>query len=303
MKSTITKMYDYKLAEIPAEQRLWRIKDEEIAQKLEVLSSNHAYETEPETVEKFDSVACGGKSAVPRWNRSSLRFYPGRGLCDAAIENALIGAKVGESRTVQTEEGEITLTVTRVIRRQRMPVGDALVKAEGIEGVETPADYYRWYREQNEPERRTNATLLMAYQLIKKIAGKSEFSIDEAEKRTWLNERVDAIYNAMLAAGIDPTIPEEGFDFLTEEQAKAKIYQNFEPLFNNYVTCGYLVETLAGVDAETFCEQGLAKLAAEHNMTADELLKSNGKSICYDKLLQDKALELLAAYTAQFLEE
>ena len=303
MKSTITKMYDYKQMEIPAECGLWRIKDEEITEKLETLSHNHAYETEPETVEKFDSVACRGESAIARWNRKSLRFYPGRKLCDTAIENALVGAKVGESRAVKTDEGEITLTVTRIIRRQNMPVGDELVKAEDIEGVETVADYCRWYREQNEPERRTFATMRMAYQLIEEVAEKSEFSFDEEEKHTWVNSRVDAVYDAMLQAGVDPTIPKEGFDFLTEEQAKANMYADFAPLFNSHVVCSYLVETLSGVDADAFCEEGLAKLASDNNTTVEDLLKSSGKAMCYGKLLQDKALELLAQYTEQFLED
>lgn len=304
MKSTIIKLYDYKQAVIPAEWGLWRITDGEVAEKLETLSHNHAIETEPDTVERFDSVACSGKSEAARWNRKSLRFYPGRKLCDADIENALIGAKIGESRTVRTEEGEITLTVTRIVRRRSMPVGDELVKAEGIDGVTTVADYYRWYREQNEPERRMNACMRTAYQLIHQIAENSEYSFDEGEKRTFVSDRVDRIYQAMVMAGADPTIPKEGFDFLTEEQAKANMYDQFEPTFSAYVACGYLVKTLGGVDdLDAFCEAGLERLAADLNLSVDTLLENNGEAMCYDKLLQDKALELLAVYTEQFLED
>ena len=302
MKSRIVSAYDYKQAEIPAELGLWRVRDEEIAAKLETLSHDHAYETEPETVERFDSVACSGESTISRWNRTSLRFYPGRRLCDAAIEDALIGAKPGETRSVTTEEGDIALTVTRVIRRVNMPVSDELVQAENIEGVMTVADYERWYRDQNEPERRINATFRMAYHLIEAMMEKSEFAFDENEKHDFLAEQVDIIYDAMVQAGVDPTIPKEGFDFLTEEQAKANMIADFAPRFTEYVTCAHLVELLAGVDAEALCEETLPRLAAENNMTAEALLEGSGKSMCYGKILQDKALELLVPYVEQFLE-
>lgn len=303
MKSTVIKLYDYTQFEIPAEWKLWRIKDEEIAAKLETLSHNHAFEADVDTVELLDSVACRGESESPRWNRPVMLFYPGRKLCDTAIENALVGAKVGESRKVTTPDGNVTLTVTRIIRRRNMPVGDELVKAEGIDGVETVADYYRWYREQNEPERRTNAAMLIAYQMIKRIAAESEFSFDEEEKRAFVTDQVDRFYRALVLAGIDPTIPKEGFDFLTEEQAKANMYADYEPFFNTYVACWHLVKSLAGVDAEAFCEAGLEKLAADNNMTVEAMLENSGRDACYGKLLQDKTLELLAAYTEQFLED
>lgn len=303
MKSTVTDMYDYKSWKIPAELTLWRIADEEINQQLERLSHDHAYETDADTVELLDSVACRGESESPRWNRPVLLIYPGRRLCAEELETALVGAKVGESRTVTTPDGDVKLTVTRIVRRRNMPVGDNLVKAVGIEGADTVKDYFRWYREQNEPERRSNAAMRIAYQLIKQITEKSEFNFDEDEKRAWLNDRVDRFYQALVLAGIDPTVPQDGTDFLTEEQAKANMYVSFEPQFSCCIVCGHLVETLTGVDAETFCEENMEKLAADNHMSAEELIAKSGKSACCDKLLQDKALALLAAYTEQFLED
>ena len=302
MKSTVVKMYDYKSWEIPAEITLWRITDGEIEQQLERLSHDHAYEMDADTVELLDSVACRGECESSRWNRAVLLIYPGRKLCAGEMETALIGAKVGESRTAATPDGDVKLTVTRIVRHRNLPIGDELVKAVGIKDVETVEDYYRWYRDQNEPERRVNAAMRIAYQMIKQISEKSEFCFDEDEKHAWLSDRVDRFYNAMVLAGIDPTVPQEGFDFLTEEQAKAKMYANFEPQFRSYVACGHLVETMTGVAAETFCEEGLERLAADNNMSAEAMVERSGRYMCYDKLLQDKALSLLTAYTEQFLE-
>ena len=143
----------------------------------------------------------------------------------------------------------------------------------------------------------------IAYQMIKQIVEKSEFCFDENEKRDWLNDRVERYYRALVLSGIDPTIPEEGTVFLTEEQAKAKMYAGFEPQFSIYVVCGHLVETLTGVAAETFCEEAIEELATDNNMSVEELVERSGKYACYDKLLQDKALALLATYAEQFLED
>ncbi len=303
MKSKVTKPYDYKQAEIPAELRLWRVRDEEIQEKLETLSHNHAYETEPETVEKFDSVACRGESAVARWNRSSLRFYPGRGLCDAAIENALLGAKVGERRTVATDEGEIALTVTRIVRRAHYPIGDELVKLEHIDGVNTVADYCDWYRKQNEPERRALAPKRMAYYLTQEVKEKSEFSFDEEEKRAFVTDCVDRIYDSMVQAGIDPTIPKEGFDFLTEEQAKEKMYGEQEWAFTAFVVHTYIVEQVFGLNMEDVCQEGLEKLAAENGTTPDALRATSCDAMIQGNFAHEKAIELLGSYAEQFLED
>ncbi len=85
MKSTITKLYDYKQAVIPAERLRWRVPDKEIAAQLETLSRNHAYEMEPETVQTGDRVACRSGSAAARWNRETLLLFPGHEFLPAAL--------------------------------------------------------------------------------------------------------------------------------------------------------------------------------------------------------------------------
>ncbi len=302
MKSTITQLYDYKQSVIPAEMRLWRVKDEEVRERLETLSRNHALEAEAEKVQNGDSVACRGESQAARWNRETLLFYPGRGLCAPELENACVGAKVGESRTVQTAEGEVTLTVKRIIRRSNMPIGDELVKLEGIEGVETVADYDRWYREDKSVSYRQRALRQSANFLLDEIQEKSKLSIDQEEKDAWMWERINMIYNSLIAAGIDPKIPQEGFDFLTEEQAKEKMFKEQEWTFTAYVVQAYMAEKLSGQSMEEICQAGLEAMAAEHGMTVEALRATSCDAMIYGKFAVEKALEELCKYTEQFLE-
>ncbi len=303
MRSTITKLYDYKQAVIPAELLNWHVPDEEIAAQLETLSRNHAYEMEPETVQTGDSVACRSESAAARWNRETLLLFPGRNLCDSALENACAGARVGESRTVSTPEGEVTLTVKRILRRANMPVGDELVQAEHIDGVNTVTEYYDWYRADKRDFNRMRAKYQSASFLLDEIQAHSEYAIDQEEKREWMTQQVNALYNTLVDAGMDPKIPEEGFNFLTEEQAKEKLYGEYEWSFKPFVTQAYVVEHVFGLNLEDVCREGLEKLAAENGATPDALRASSCDAMIQSNFAREKAIELLGSYAEQFLED
>lgn len=303
VKSTITKLYDYSLCALPDECRLWRISDEELQAHLEMLSRNHAFEAEVDTVRMGDSVACRSESSESYWSRPVLLFYPGREICDAEAENACVGAKLGEKRTVTMEGAEVTLTVERILRRSNMPIGDALAKAEGIEGVETLDAYRKWYRQTNEPTRALHASYRGAMFLLHRIAEKSEFLLDEEEKRTWLTNRVNRLYDALVDAGFDPKIPKEGFDFLTEEQAKAKMYAEQEHFFTEYVADCYMLEKLTGCTVQDVVNERLPALAAGVGMSVEEIIRQSGEAMVYGKFASEGAMEALSDYTKRFLEE
>lgn len=302
MKSTITKPYDYHQSAIPQELLTWRIPDAEIAEHLQVLSRNHAYEEDVDVVQMGDSVACSAESACERWNRSVMLFYPGRELCEPEVENACLGACMGESRTVYMDGQPVKLTVKRIVRRSNMPVGPALIRAEGIDGVETVEEYYTWYRRTNEPTRKLHASYRAASFLMDEMAKKSEFLIDDEEKTAWLNDRVDKVYEALLDAGADPTIPKEGFDFLTVEQAKANMFQQFEPFFADYVTQAYFVETQTGRSIEQVVEERLEAMCKAEGYSAEEVREKSGFAMISGKFAYEAALELLAEYTKGLLE-
>lgn len=302
MKSTITKLYDYRQSTIPAELLTWRISDEELKQHMDVLSHNHAFEADVDAVRMGDSVACKAESKCPRWNRPVMLFYPGRELCDSELENACVGACAGESRMISVDGQPVKLTVTRIVRRSNMPIGDELAKEEGIEGVETLDDYCDWYRKSNEPTRKLHASYRAASFLLDEIAKKSEFAIDAEEKNTWLNDRVDKVYDALVDAGADPTIPKEGFDFLTVEQAKANMFRQFEPFFTDYVAQAYLVETKTGTPIEQIAMEKLEAMCKAEGYSVEEVFEKSGMAMIYGKFAFETALEILAEYTKEFLE-
>lgn len=302
MKSTVKKLYDHQQSTIPQELLVWRISDDEMKQHLDVLSHNHAFEADVDIVQVGDSVACKVESECPHWNRPVMLFYPGRELLAPELENACVGAGIGESRVINMEGQPVKLTVTRIVRRSNMPVGDELARAEGIEGVETLRDYCDWYRQTNEPTRKLHASYRVASFLLDEIAKKSDLFIDQEEKNAWINDRVDKVYDALVDAGADPTIPKEGFDFLTVEQAKANMFRQFEPFFAEYVAQVYMVETKTGCSIEQIVQEKLEAMCEADGYSAEEVYEKSGKAMVYGKFAFETALELLAEYTKEFLE-
>lgn len=311
MRSTITHMFDFTQAHIPDKYRQWRIADEEISRALETLAHDRARLEDVSEVRMFDAVQCRGVSDQPRWNRQNLLFYPGRGLCEAVFEEACLGKEVGETYTVTTGDGDVTLTVERIVRRIIPNVDDTLVQTEGIADVDTVADYFRWYKERNEPERYENAVGNTAFALLEEIAKKSVFSLDQEEKDAWCREEGKRIYDIHVASGMDPTIPEDGTDFLTEEEALAKICAQQEPRFNSYVAAAYLVESLGGQSTEQVYEKWIREIAAESELPPDAgtddpieyVERESGKAFLRDMAYMEAAIGLLRPYATSLVEE
>ncbi len=300
MKSRVTNLYDYHQYRPPEELRRWRVPDNQIDDRLDLLSRNHSLQADVDSVQEKDSVACRGESTVPRWNQPVLFFYPGYGLCE--VEDALLGMKVGESKTVSTTEGEITLTVLRILRRVNHPVDDALVQLESIEGVQTLEDYRRWYRETTEDKNREEQPIRMAYGLQNAIEENSACDIDPEEESRCVREYANQFYDAMTATGQDLTIPEDGVTFLTEEQAREKVYQQFLPMYRRYVICRAIMEEIGHMDYETAFQVGLKEAAESHGNQPEDLLAQGRTWNIEEYAMEFGAIRVLAELCKQYLE-
>lgn len=306
MKSKVIKLYDYTQAEIPAKLRLWRIGEEEIDRQLILLSHSHARELDVTEVQTGDCVVCLGKSAVMRWNKPVLLFYPGSGLCEKVIEDALVGMKPGESKAVAASEGDVTLTVRRIVRREAHPINDELVKLENVEGVETVEAYRRWYREKTEKRNRDHDIGYLARHLLEEIEKNSEYEIDEAEETAWAEKNAEQARRADEANGIDPTIPVEGTDFLTEEQVKEKYIQLVRPFFRGRFVHKAIALALSGKDEETLFREELARQAEKwYHISVEELLEQikDSEEMIRDNAFHIAAEMLLRDYSEKLLEE
>lgn len=303
MKSTITKLYDRSQYQPGDQLRRWRVSQQQIQAKLDKLCADHAGEMDVEIVCAGDSVACRGESQSPLWNRPLLLFYPGHGLCDKALEDAILGMTVGESKTVSTAGIRVTLTVTRIVRRVPSPLTDELVRLEKMEGVDTVEAYKTWYRKTTEEANREQALHAVIKDILRTITENSEVSIDPEEESAWCKAAGDYDYDRDVRAGDDPTIPEEGIEFLTEEQARQKYYEEMKPYFRAYAVNWYLLETLWQADPETICRDGIREMAENSGMTVEKLMETTEPCLLRELMVRCAVQDRLAAEAEKYLED
>lgn len=297
MNSTVKKLFDMKQVDVPAELRRWRICPAEVEAQLARLASAHPVESHPDTVSLGDSVLCCTRSTDPKWCRDAVPFYPGRGLLPAELENAIIGLHPQQSITAQN----IEIRVLEITRRQPTPLTDAIICAEGIDGVTSVDGYRTWWQTKTEQERRRDAVHRIGYFLQEAIVSRSEFECDEAELDALAQDLAKKQYQAMLNAGIDPTIPEDGVDFLTEEEALQKIAAESRQRLYSCIVNQYYATSVAAMTAEQY-ESALLEMARSMNKTYAELEEYAGDFMIHDYIYGQVFSQDLFRYAETLVE-
>ena len=219
--SRVVKLYDYHQSQIPEEMLHWRVTDEEIQEKLQEMAARKIVLAPAACAEAGGGVRCVCVEGTSLKGRKSVLLYPGRKLPGAEkAEEAVLGKKPGEVFEAEISGEKLLLRVEEILRKQSAPpVTDELVKEQGIEGVETMEDYARWYREKHEESRKSQRRWQINGFWNREMEAKSELDIDEAEQWAWAMAYGRWQYEGQLERGMNPFIPDEGTELLTEEQA------------------------------------------------------------------------------------
>ena len=213
---------------------IWHADDADIENQLHVLANSFAEKLNADTVQKGDSVllVCTEGTLSDR----DVLLFPGTEMQKDA-ENAVLGSKIGEIISVKINNAEQTLTVKKIVRNAVAEINDELIKKAGIDGVSTVDEYRTWYCAEKENENREQAQKQISGFIFDEIVKNSDYDIDAEELSAWADEMAKAEFEDMLAMGEDPRIPDEGFDFLTDEEAVEKIKTEIEPQFNMKLVC------------------------------------------------------------------
>ncbi len=303
MQSKVVKLYDYMQTEIPDEVREWKITDGEILEALELLGKDHARLSRVESVKKGDSVVCVCTEGTDTMKRRTILLYPGRSLTGAEeAESTVIGCKKGDLFSCMLAQGKVTLLVKEIFSMLDMPVSDELVQAEEIEGVTTLEEFYQWYRKEYTPKKRGKAQQAIAQILFLELEKHTEVKFDEEEKKQWMKNSGENLYNLMIESGHDPHIPEDGLDLLSDEEALQKVIMSQEPLFKRMVICRYISEKEGYICSEEEFQKRLKETIEQGLMEEKDIEKVNFEMYA-ESTYEQRTAELLIKQAEQFLEE
>ncbi len=304
MNSKIVACYDYSKLEVQEELGRWHIPDSEIEAELEALAKDHSREEEiTGETKNGDCVRCiCVKAEEESWKNRTVLLYPGRRLPGAeGAEEAVLGKKQGEEFVCQIKDKELTLKIVQAVRSHMMKIDDELAVKLGIPEVHTVEDYYRWYHEQHDKERKEKACIGIARYWLEEISKRSEFDIDEAEKKSWCDTRARLMYDGMMAAGYDMKKTQEG-EVITEEEALERAAEEQERYFIPYIIYSYFSEN----DGFTLTEEDFAaeieRMAEERGEKAEDLMKQADITMFRERAYQEHTFHLLMADAEKYLE-
>lgn len=185
MNGAVTKLYDINSIVIPEELLDLRVDENEIEERVRMLSLRYANESEADIVAAGDTVYCkADKSSYPDGRRVILfTAVPLPGAEDAA-EKA-IGKGVNDLFTATLCEKDVALTVEKIVRRTPSEVNDELIRGIGIEGVATLDEYRAYLKEQRLADMRMERHKAIFYHFLCELVNKSEFSYDENEMKEY----------------------------------------------------------------------------------------------------------------------
>lgn len=283
MKTKVTKLYDVGLIPTPEDIPDWHVDEAAVDELVRALGVQHATEVEVGKVQTGDTVFCASEGALQ--DRTVL-IYPGRNMPGAeAAESAVLGAVPGGTVETELNGAPAVLTVKRVVRRAPAKVDDTLVQGEHIDGVDTVEGYRAYIKEKTEEQNRSLSAKRLSAALREELIARSEYEVDEAEQEAWTDKAAQQMLEMYEAEGIDPHVPEEGTDFLTDEEVMAQFKENLRPQF------------LALAVSRAFCDQrGVTfgeedrKLYADNGYTGEEaeggFLDSKTWELLYDIALE-----------------
>ena len=138
-----------------------------------------------------DMVRCSLHSALPRFQKDSIRFVAGSGMYNPTLEALAIGMQAGESRTATLPEGEVALTVQAVQKRVVPALTDEMAAACKLPGVRTVAGYRRYLLAQQRDKAAAQAAWTLAARIKRAVLDGSAFVLCKADWKQAVEQELD----------------------------------------------------------------------------------------------------------------
>ena len=138
-----------------------------------------------------DMVRCSLRSALPRFQKDSIRFVAGSGMYNPTLEALAIGMQAGETRTATLPEGEVALTVQAVQKRVVPALTDEMAAACKLPGVRTVAGYRRYLLAQQRDKAAAQAAWTLAARIKRTVLDGSAFVLCKADWKQAVERELD----------------------------------------------------------------------------------------------------------------
>lgn len=208
MEVRVKKLFDLSQIKVPIELKSWRVNEVQVQEQLQSLARLSAVERTADCVETGDSVflSCNSGQLKDR----QILLYPGLHLPGAQeAEEAVLGLSVGNEIVVELS-GKAQLKIEKIVRRVPAEINDRLIQEQEIENVADVDSYIAWYKETAGEKNKENAVRALKNYFIDAMVQNSEFSFDEEEMKTWVEEQFQRqIALESAETGQEPEISEE----------------------------------------------------------------------------------------------
>lgn len=137
LKSRLREFFDFRSVDISEYIKGFETDEAQLEKDLNRVLKAHGRREDAKTVSEGDTVTLSCRSRLPRFNKTNLPVIIGRGLFDRDLEQAMVGAGVGETLTLKKDGTPVEIDLIKCTHTVLPELTDVNVKSFGIEGVET----------------------------------------------------------------------------------------------------------------------------------------------------------------------
>lgn len=203
-KSKATTVCDFRSLDPGKYAPPFEMTEDELGEKIQKLLMRHAEMIDADTVKPDDFVTLDTASDIAKFCKKAITLRVGKGLFSKALEEAILGMKQGEEKTLALPEGTVKVHILAIKRRVLPELSDETVRSLGMEGVETVEALKAQIVSEARAQYIEDMAEAVAVELSNEANEKSTFELDEDELNEVLKEGRDMANDMLASAGLDP---------------------------------------------------------------------------------------------------
>ncbi len=294
-----TKVFDYRKAELPPQLFQIKIKQRKIDDGLQEAADRFlTIEAQDGPIVQNDIISARIDSDKPWLASECTYFRVGRRLFDKALEQELIGHKLGETVSCQLDGNNVDVTILSIKRRVSPKLTDELVQKLDMEDMNTVDDYTEFVKAQLIEEDKEKKQAALCTLVNRQLVANSEFEFDPNE--------VENLYEEMFNDFQEGTETEEEFENLllhlyhtkTMDDAKVEMKKQVENQIQIFAIADALVKE-NGVSWSEADYKEFIQMSANDRMSAEELMEQ----MSLEDFLNQQKVEYLQNLETEYYDD